>query len=159
MRNFPCATFVDPFKSLNIKEFLRNGQTISIKELSDTISRQLENFWITENNDSNNKNIDFDTSESDDETDSSIQHDLIDDYDTDEDEDLDDNFDTIHNANMSGNRGIRLVDHVKEEFSKNYFQVIINGGKKYLHKQAACWLLQKDRISLSSDRLSRVKGE
>ncbi|CAF2975263.1 unnamed protein product [Rotaria sp. Silwood2] len=139
-------------------ELLRNGQTISIQELSNAISRRLEGFWITEKDNTKSKNTDLDT-ESDDETDSSIHNHLTYDNDSDEDIDLDDSHDIIQNVNISANRGIRLVDKVKEEFAQTYFQVMINGDKKYLHKQAACWLLQKDRSSLSSDRISRVRGE
>jgi hypothetical protein len=119
------------FEPLKIKQLLRNGQTISIHELSNTISRQLDDFWITEKNDNNNKNIDLDTDESDDET----GNDLTYDYDSDEEQDSDDNYDTIHNVNISANRGIRLADSVKEQFAHNYFRVNINGDKKYLHKQ------------------------
>ncbi|CAF4753934.1 unnamed protein product, partial [Rotaria sp. Silwood2] len=146
------------FAPLKIKELLRNGQTISIQELSNAISRRLEGFWITEKDNSKSKNADLDT-ESDDETDSSIHNHLTYDNDSGEDIDLDDSHDIIQNVNISANRGIRLVDKVKEEFAQTYFQVMINGDKKYLHKQAACWLLQKDRSSLSSDRISRVRGE
>ncbi|CAF3298208.1 unnamed protein product [Rotaria sp. Silwood2] len=142
----------------NTKNLLRNGQTISIQELSNAISRRLEGFWITEKDNTKSKNTDLDT-ESDDETDSSIHNHLTYDNDSDEDIDLDDSHDIIQNVNISANRGIRLVDKVKEEFAQTYFQVMINGDKKYLHKQAACWLLQKDRSSLSSDRISRVRGE
>jgi hypothetical protein len=97
--------------------------------------------------------------QSDDETESDIDNDLTYDYESDEEIDSDDNYDTIHNVNISTNHGISLVNNVKEEFAHNYFQVIINGDKKYLHKQAACWLLQKHKSTLSSDRLSRVQGK
>lgn len=149
---------INLFKPLKIKQLLRDGKTISIQELSNAISRRLEDFWTTENYDSSSKNEDLDT-ESDDETDDGIDNDLTYAYESDEEMDLDDNYDTIHNVNISTNHGIRLVDNVKEEFAHNHFQVMINGDKKYLHKQAACWLLQKDRSTLSSDRLSRVQGK
>ncbi|CAF2819722.1 unnamed protein product [Rotaria sp. Silwood2] len=116
------------FKPLQIKQLLRNGQTISIQELSNTISRRLENFWIAENDDSNSKNADLDT-ESDEETDNSIHKDVTYDNDSDEEIDPDDSYDTTHNFNISAHRGIRLVDNVKEEFAHTYFQVIINGDK------------------------------
>ncbi|CAF1530024.1 unnamed protein product, partial [Rotaria sp. Silwood1] len=147
---------INLFKPLKIKQLLRNGKTISVKELSNMISRRLEDFWATQSDDSSNKNQDLDT-ESGDETDSDIDNDLAYDYESDEEKRLDDNYDTIHNVNASTHHGIRLVDNVKEEFAHSYFQIIINGDKKYLHKQAACWILRKDRGKLSSDRLSRVQ--
>ncbi|CAF4823188.1 unnamed protein product, partial [Rotaria sp. Silwood2] len=143
------------FKPLKIKHLLRNGQTIPIKELSVAISRQLEEFWTTENYDTSNKNVDLDT-DSDDETDNSIDEDVANDYESDEEVDLYDYHYNIPNVNVSGNRGIRLIDNVKEELAHTYFKVKVKDVKKYLHKQAACWLLQKDKTTLSSDRLSRV---
>ena len=117
----------------------------------------MEDFWTTENDDRSSKNEDLDT-ESDNETDSDINNDTYD-YESDEEINFDDNYDTIENVTISANRGMRLIDKVKEEFAHSYFQVSINGDKKYLHKQAACWLLEKDRSTLSSDRLSRVQGK
>ncbi|CAF2640645.1 unnamed protein product, partial [Rotaria sp. Silwood2] len=146
------------FKPLKIKQLLRNGQTIAIQEFSNTISSRLEEFSITKNDDSNQKNVYLDT-ESDDETDSSIQNNLGYDNDSDEEVYLDDSYDTIHNVYISVNRGIRLADNVKEEFAHTYFQAIINGDKQYLHKQATCCLLKKDRTSLSSDQVSRVRDK
>jgi hypothetical protein len=146
------------FKSLNINQLSRNGQTISIKELSDTISRRLDAFWTTINDDSKIKNSYLDT-ESDDETDSDLDNDVTCDYNSDEEVNLYDNYDTIHNVTTTTNQGIRLFDHIKEELAQNYFQVLINGNKKHLHKQSACWLLAKEKNSLSSDRTSRVQGK
>ena len=116
----------------------------------------MEDFWTTENDDSATKNEDLDT-ESDDERDSDIDNDLTYDYDSDEEIDIDDNYDTIHNVNISTNRGTRLVDNIKEEFAHSYFQVSINGDKKYLHKQTACWLLTGKKSKLSHYRLLRVQ--
>ncbi|CAF0894419.1 unnamed protein product [Rotaria sp. Silwood1] len=146
------------FKPLKIQQLLRNGQTIAIQKLSNTISSRLKEFSITENDDSNSKNVYLDI-ESDDETDSSIQNNLAYDNGSDEEVYLDDSYDTIHNVSISANRGIRLVDNMKAEFGHTYFQVIINDDKQYLHKQATCWLLKKDRTSLSSDQVSRIRDE
>ncbi|CAF1390611.1 unnamed protein product, partial [Rotaria sordida] len=109
------------FKPLKIKHLLRNGQTIPIKELSVAISRQLEEFWTIENYDTSNKNVDLDT-DSDDETENSIDEDVANDYESDEEVDVFDYHYNISNVNVSENRGIRLIDNVKEELAHTYFK-------------------------------------
>ena len=53
---------------------------------------------------------------------------------------------------------MRLFNHMKDDLAHTLFKVHINNEEKYLHKQTGCWLLQKDKIPLSADRLSRVQG-
>ena len=52
--------------------------------------------------------------------------------------------------------GTRVFDSINPLLSKSYFSVDINGGKNFLHKQTAAWLLSKDKTTLSPDRLKRV---
>ncbi|CAF1375253.1 unnamed protein product [Adineta ricciae] len=139
---------IELFKPINIEEISSSETSISINDLSDKVSRHLDDFWITEDSSRDDKNSDFAT-ESDDELDN--------DDNTDEYMTLNSSFDTIDDVREC-DTGFRLVDNVKEEFSQNYFHINVNGNKKYLHKQTACWYLQNDRCSLSSDRLTRVQG-
>ena len=144
------------FIPLKIKQLLRKGQMMPIEELSRTISRQLEMSWTTSIDDSDNK---YSDSESDDEANDNVINEFTVDYDDNEEIELNDNLHSVHNVSISVNRGIRLVDNVNEELSDAYFQVTINNETKYLHKQAACWLLEHDKSSVSTDRLSRVQGQ
>ena len=80
------------------------------------------------------------------------------DYDSDEEFELNDNLDVIDNVNISKNRGMRLFADIKQELCHTFFKVRSNNENKFLHKQAACWVLEKEKSSLSADRLSRVQG-
>jgi hypothetical protein len=80
------------------------------------------------------------------------------DYDSDEEFELNDNLDVIDNVNISKNRGMRLFADIKQELCHTFFKVSSNNENKFLHKQAACWVLEKEKSSLSADRLSRVQG-
>ena len=135
------------FIPLKIKQLLRKGLMIPIEELSRTISRQLEMSWTVSIDDSDNK---YSDSESDDEANDNVINEFIVDYDDNEGIELNDDLHSIHNVSISANRRMRLVDNVNEELSDAYFQVIINNETKYLHKQAACWLLEHDKSSVSA---------
>lgn len=63
------------------------------------------------------------------------------------------NVPVLHDTEFNG---MRLFDTVSKESIKSYFQVEINGKKKYIHKQTACWLLTEEKMVLSNDRLIRV---
>jgi hypothetical protein len=141
------------FRPFKINEISRNGRILSIEELSDAVSRRLEEFWSIDI-DSDSK-VDVD---SDDETDCSLHKNRTNHYDSDEEFDLNDDLDIINNLNISTNRGMRLFDNVKGEHTHTFFRLSINNEEKFLHKQTGCWLLEKDKTSLSVDRLSRVKG-
>jgi hypothetical protein len=52
--------------------------------------------------------------------------------------------------------GMRVFDTIRSELAKSYFKVEINGQKKFIHKQTACWLLTENKPVSSNDRLSRV---
>jgi hypothetical protein len=53
---------------------------------------------------------------------------------------------------------MRLFNDIKPEHAQTFFRVSINNEEKFLHKQTGCWFLEKDKSSLSADRLSRVQG-
>ncbi|CAF2815459.1 unnamed protein product [Rotaria sp. Silwood2] len=141
---------------LKINQCLRNQQTISIEELSSTISDHLGQSWARETDENTNEDSDV---ESDNETNNNMINDLTSNYDSDEDLEFDDGFDSINNVTTSANRGVRLVDNVNEKLSQTDFRVSINKQNKFLHKQTACWLLEKDKSSLPADRLSRVQEQ
>ncbi|CAF1501273.1 unnamed protein product [Adineta steineri] len=54
--------------------------------------------------------------------------------------------------------GMRMKDTIPSELANSYLKVKINDTLKFLHKQAAVWLLTDKNDRLSSDRLSRVMG-
>ena len=114
-------------------------------------------FWTAEINDIRSRNEDPDV-ESDDELNDELDGGNTNDYDSDQEHELNDHLETINNVTTSTYHGIRLSDAVKSELSHTFFKVNINNENKFLHKQAACWMLEKDKSSLSADRLSRVTG-
>ena len=64
--------------------------------------------------------------------------------------------DNLFDVSSSVFEGTRVFDSINPLLSKSYFSVDFNGGKKFLHKQTAAWLLSKDKTTLSADRLKRV---
>ena len=79
-------------------------------------------------------------------------------YDSDEEFELNDSFNVSDDVNSSAYQGMRLFDKLKQELADSYFKINVNNENKYLHKQAACWILEQEKTSLSSNRLSRVQG-
>ena len=53
--------------------------------------------------------------------------------------------------------GMRVYDNIPSSLTKSYFCVEIDGKKKYIHKQTACWVLTDEKACLSSDRIKRVQ--
>ena len=80
--------------------------------------------------------------------------------DSNEEQSLDDNdndqWENLANVSTSTFEGMRIFDSINPALNKSYFSVRINGVKKYLNKQTATWLLSKEKLTLSSDRLKRV---
>ncbi|CAF1276881.1 unnamed protein product [Rotaria sordida] len=98
------------FNQLKMKEILKNGQVLSIEEMSNVISHKLEEFWSTENIIINSQSASSNF-ESDDETNFDEYENFTNNYDSDEEFELNDNFDVFNNANISTNRGMRLFDN------------------------------------------------
>lgn len=148
-------TFVTKlFNPLQMKQILRNGRLVSLEELSKTTVRDLDAFWCTDTDDIIGVHTHSDD-ESDDDTNSNIGSHYENDSDND-DYELED--DSEINVTMSTNHGMRLYDSVRKERAHTFIKININGEQKFMHKQTACWALEKDKNSLSSDRLSRVQG-
>ncbi|CAF1452169.1 unnamed protein product [Didymodactylos carnosus] len=78
---------------------------------------------------------------------------------SDENEETDDENDYLKKITTAKEefRGMRIYDKIKESNKKSYFCVDIDGKRKYLHKQTACWLLTNNTNQLPSDRLLRVQ--
>lgn len=148
----------DLFAPLGIKELLRNGRMVSIDELSDIVSRRLDEFWSVDIDADNKIDVTSDTDSDENETDRDSLDGHSTDYDSDEEFDSNDDRDVIHNVNRPTYSGMRLFDSVKEDSSHSFFKVIICIEEKFLHKQTACWLMENEKSSLSADRLSRVQG-
>lgn len=134
---------------LKIKGFVKDdGNTMTLKALSDDVSRHLDNFWSTE------IELTDTTNESSTDTDS-ITPDSSDDDDAIE---SDEEPGSISTSSTLGFQGVRVFDNVKQEREHTYFKMNINNQTKFLHKQTATWLLEKDKKSLSADRVSRFRG-
>ena len=155
---------------VKIKYLSNNGRAIPIQKLSDAVLHHFEALWSTTitSNDSIYINSDESDNETDDDddtqgSDSDIDTDNTtndsDDYDSNDELQLADNKDAILNVNIPKYHGVRLFNSVKQELADSYFQVTVNKEKKYLHKQSACWFVQKEKAALSADRLSRVQGK
>ena len=95
----------------------------------------------------NNENDGYNSSNSDEEN-------YYEDLSTDKDDDESDNTLKTNRADFSGMRILNSIDQAQRN---SYFEVEINGNKKFLHKQTACWLVTESNHRLSSDRVSRVK--
>ena len=52
--------------------------------------------------------------------------------------------------------GIRIVDQINSILRQSYFKIEITEEKNYLPKQSTSYLLSKEILKLSSNRLSRV---
>ncbi|CAF5142072.1 unnamed protein product, partial [Rotaria magnacalcarata] len=120
-------------------------------------ARALDAFWSSDIDTINSQDGSRDI-ESENETNSAEENSSTNDCDSDEEFELNENLVMANDANISTYRGMRLIDDVKKELSHTFFKVNINKENKFLHKQAACWVLEKDKSSLSANRLSRVAG-
>ncbi|CAF1265224.1 unnamed protein product [Rotaria magnacalcarata] len=145
------------FNQLKLKELSRNGRIITIEEMSNIAARALDAFWSSDIDTINSQDGSRDI-ESENETNSAEENSSTNDCDSDEEFELNENLVMANDANISTYRGMRLIDDVKKELSHTFFKVNINKENKFLHKQAACWVLEKDKSSLSANRLSRVAG-
>ncbi|CAF2097716.1 unnamed protein product [Rotaria magnacalcarata] len=143
------------FSQMNLKTLLRKGHFISIDEMSNIVLSSLYDFWSSDlgtiNSETRSNEID-----SENEINNEDQSNIV--YDSDEEFELNEYLNVSDDINVSSYQGMRLFDNVKQELAHSYFKVSVNNESKYLHKQAACWILEKDKTSLSSNRLSRVQG-
>ncbi|CAF1568961.1 unnamed protein product [Rotaria magnacalcarata] len=79
---------------------------------------------------------------------------------SDENSSEDDDKEDLPSISASGKYrfdGMRVINSVYPALSDSYFSVDIDGEKKYIHKQTACWLLTDSKDNLSADRLKRVQ--
>jgi hypothetical protein len=48
---------------------------------------------------------------------------------------------------------MKVYNKVSTKSKDSYFEVLINGKVKFIHKQTACWVLTKEENKISADRL------
>ena len=53
-------------------------------------------------------------------------------------------------------KGMRVHDKSRPHLANSFFKIRINGVRKYVHKQTACYILSEQKQTLSSDRTKRV---
>ncbi|CAF2057856.1 unnamed protein product [Rotaria magnacalcarata] len=143
------------FSQMNLKTLLRKGHFISIDEMSNIVLSSLDDFWSSDLGTINSETRSNEIG-SENEINNEDQSNMV--YDSDEEFELNDHLNVSDDINVSSYQGMRLFDNVEQELAHSYFKVSVNNESKYLHKQAACWILEKDKTSLSSNRLSRVQG-
>jgi len=136
---------------LGVNEALEKKKTTNIHQVSSFVRAQFEKKF-------ENVSYDDDDSFSSDDEDE-LNYDLSSDATT-SDEELseDENYvPSISASSKSHFNGMRVFDTLSRSVSDSYFCVEIDGKKKYIHKQTACWVLTDNKASLSSDRLKRVQ--
>ena len=74
-----------------------------------------------------------------------------------EDTSEDENISSVSASGKSQFHGMRVFDNIPPSLSKSYFSVEIDGKKKFIHKQTACWLFTDEKSVLSADRIKRVQ--
>jgi len=52
--------------------------------------------------------------------------------------------------------GMRFYNKINTKLKDSYFEVLIHGKVKFIHKQTACWILTREENKLSVDGLTRV---
>jgi hypothetical protein len=156
--------FTDATKLLSdfqIKEILDEEKIISMNQLSNSIRKVLSKKV---------NSVDYSNlyEETDEISDSEYELDVILDsqsYIESEDQQFDDEQDDVSSVSSNGVlhglqgatfSGMRVFDTVRPELAKSYFEVKINGKRKFIHKQTVCWALTENKAGLSNDRVTRV---
>lgn len=149
-------SFDDAYKllsHLNVNYLLDKHKKSTLIKISSSVKNQFERKF---------KNVSYDDNEnysSDDESSDQFQSDDDSISERDEDSFSEDEGDES-SVSASGKhefRGMRVVDNVPPSLANSYFSIKIDGRKKMIHKQTACWLLTDDKAKLSSDRTQRVR--
>lgn len=144
----------DLFSELNLNRLPRKREPMTIDVMSRNVLALLDGFWSS---DLGIINSQTETNETDSESEIFDEEQSNDTNYADEEFEYNDSLDVSDDVNASSYQGIRLFDNVKQELTNSYFKVNINNENKYLHKQTACWILEKDKASLSSNRLYPVQ--
>jgi cobalamin biosynthesis protein CobT len=171
-------------KTLNMSALLQKKKAFMLKDLSTKVMEHFKTRCQTSDNatidaDSDLNDTDNTNEEDDDEDEESENendlcsadddedvefledNDADDSYSEDNDEDddyLDNNEDkkeTVITKKIIFN-GTRVYNNVNTKLKDSYFEVLINGKVKFIHKRTACWILTKEENKLSADRLTRV---
>jgi hypothetical protein len=171
-------------KTLNMSALLQKNKAFMLKDLSMKVMEHFKTRCKTSDNatidpdsdlsdtDNTNEEDDDEDEESENENDLGLEDDdedvdFSEDNDTDdsysEDNDEDDTYlennedkkETVITKKTNFN-GMRVYNKVNTKLKDSYFEVLINGKVKFIHKQTACWILTKEENKLSADRLTRV---
>ena len=108
---------------------------------------------IDSDNEDSNSDSEFGLDNDDDEEadDYAIQkqseNDDIDSFNSDADDNENEKLKTV----KSSLEGLRIHDTVPINQEQSYFKITLNDRTQYLHKQAACYFLNDDNATLSSD--------
>lgn len=141
-------------KDLSITEVLRKNGLDDLESLSFYVlekkKRSITIDYFSLNSQLDDESSDDDSSDHDDTIDE--HHDCGADV---SDDDADEN--THLTTSKQTFNGMRIYDEINPAKSANYFEVLINGKRKFINKQTAARLLTVNKNRLSSDRLSRVQ--
>lgn len=78
-------------------------------------------------------------------------------FDGNESSEDEDDVPSVSASGKSQFHGLRVFDTISPASADSYFRIEIDGKRKYMHKQTACWLLTDGKAELSADRLKRVQ--
>ena len=108
-----------------------------------------------EDEDEDDEDEDEDDEDEDDEDEEDTEDDTEDEHSEDEEQDLSHVLLDSSNASF---RGMRVKESIDQSQSDSFFKVRRENDTTdvYIHKQTACWVLTNEKLSLSSDRLTRV---
>ena len=138
------------FSSFHPSDF-RNA--LSIEELSCHIREKLNRSRILKTS----SQSEAQPEEEDDEGENEQEQEAIEGDGGDEVVDDDTTLDTLSNISKKTFKGVRIYDSIDSSKARSFFIIKIYGEEKFIHKQAAIWLLQEEKNFLSADRLQRVK--
>ncbi|CAF4106901.1 unnamed protein product [Rotaria sp. Silwood2] len=139
---------------LDVNIALEKKKKTTLKQVSSFVRTQFEKKFKTISADSSQ--IYSSDDESDDESESDVYMlSKPEEYSSSEDET--DDVPQITTNGKSQFRGMRVFDTISPSLTNSFFCVEIDGKKKYVHKQTACWLLTDKKPILSADRLKRVQ--
>ena len=129
-----------------------------MKEISSFVRARFEKKFKTIYSDGSNNHPSDD--DDDEESSYNLKYDanlLLESEESTSSEDETDDMPSLSASGKSQFHGTRVVDTIPSSLSNSYFCVEIDGKKKFMHKQTACWLLTDQHVMQSSDRLKRVQ--
>ena len=148
LRAFDDATQL--FSSFHPSDFRK---TLSIEELSLLIRKKLNRSRILEIS----SESEAQSEEENEEDENEEEQEATEEVGGDEASDDETTLDEVSNISKKTFKGVRIYDSIDSTKARSFFIIKIDGEEKFIHKQAAIWLLQEEKTFLSADRLQRVK--